>query len=331
MNFIKIIIFEIAEENKQLDSRIEKKQQKKKRKWPYWIGGIILALLLILGTYLFYIYDKVGDTVDVMHEPLARDEDPERQKKIESIFNRTKSINILLLGVDERTNDKGRSDTMILMSLNPQTNAMKMLSIPRDTYVDIPDHGMDKINHAYAFGNVGLSVQTVEQMLDIPLHFYLKVNMEGFKQGIEALGGVTVTNNQAFSQGGKDFPTGEIHLDGEEALKYIRMRKEDPRGDIGRNERQRSVIKAAIEEAASFSSITKISDILGILGGNVRTDLKMDQMQMLFTNYRQTRNNIDTMEISGSGEMIDGVWYYVVPDEELNRIQTEIKDHMKAK
>ncbi|SDQ24718.1 LCP family glycopolymer transferase [Virgibacillus salinus] len=314
-----------------MDSRIEKRNEKKKRKWPYWVGGVIVALLLIVGTYLFYIYDKVGDTVDVMHEPLARDENPDRQKELNSLFNKNNSINILLLGVDERENDKGRSDTMILMSLNPQINSMKMLSIPRDTYVDIPDRGMDKINHAYAFGGVGLSVQTVENNFDVPIHFYVKVNMEGFKQGIDALGGVTITNDRAFSQGGVDFPTGEINLNGEEALKYIRMRKGDPRGDIGRNERQRSVIKAAIGEAASFSSITKITDILGILGGNVKTDLNMDQMQTLFSDYRQTRNNIDTMEISGSGQMIENIWYYIVPDEEMNRVQTEIQEHMKAK
>ncbi|MFB4167811.1 LCP family protein [Virgibacillus sp. JSM 102003] len=314
-----------------MDSRIEKRNEKKKRKWPYWVGGITLGLVLIIGIYLFYIYDKVGDTVEVMHEPLARDENPDRQKELDSLFSENDTINILLLGVDERKNDKGRSDTMILMSLNPQTNSMKMLSIPRDTYVNIPGRGMDKINHAYAFGGVGLSVQTVEENFDVPVHFYVKVNMEGFQQGIDALGGVTVTNDRAFSQGGVDFPTGEINLNGEEALKYIRMRKGDPRGDIGRNERQRNVIRAAIGEAASFSSITKITDILGILGGNVKTDLKMEQMQTLFSDYRQTRNNIDTMEISGNGQMIDGIWYYVVPDEEMNRVQTEIKEHMKAK
>ncbi|WP_188454154.1 LCP family glycopolymer transferase [Virgibacillus oceani] len=314
-----------------METRTEKKHKKQKRKWPYWVGGIIgFAILLALG-YGYYLYDKVGDTVDVMHEPLERDDDPERQKEIESILTSSKSLNVLLLGVDERENDKGRSDTMILMSLNPKTNSMLMLSIPRDTYVNIPGRGMDKINHAYAFGDVALSIQTVEDTLDVPVHFYVKVNMEGFQQGIDALGGVTVINDQAFSQGGENFPTGGIHLDGEEALKYIRMRKNDPRGDLGRNERQRTVIKAAMDQAASFSSITKVGEILGILGGNVKTDLNMDRMKTLFSDYRNTRNNIKTLEISGNGDMINGVWYYVVPDEEMNRIQTEIKNHMEAK
>ncbi|MFZ3576889.1 LCP family protein [Virgibacillus sp. DJP39] len=311
-----------------MDTRAEKRKEKKKRKWPYWVGGIIILVILITGTYMYYLYDKVGDTVADMHDPLARDDDPNRQKELSSIVKDKKAINILLLGVDQRENDVGRSDTMILMSLNPSTNKMIMVSIPRDTYVDIPGVGMDKINHSYAFGGVDLAVKSVEKAFDVPVHFYIKVNMEGFKQGINALGGVTITNDQAFSQGGETFNTGTIDLNGEEALKYIRMRKEDPRGDIGRNERQRSVIKAAMDEVASFSSITKVSNILTILGDNVTTNLNMDKMQTLFSDYRNTRNNIETLEISGSGEMINGVWYYIVPDQEINRITQAIKDHM---
>ncbi|QKY69958.1 LCP family protein [Lentibacillus sp. CBA3610] len=311
--------------------RMAKNNRKKRRKWPYWVGGTIFILLLVAGLGLLYIYDKVGDTAETMHNPLPRDEDPERKQELDSAFNESRSINILLLGVDERENDQGRSDTMIVLSLNPNTNAMKMLSIPRDTRVEIPGHGMDKINHAYAFGDVGLSVETVEQMLDIPVHFYAQVNMEGFRQGVDALGGITVTNERAFSQDGEDFPEGEIQLNGDEALSYIRMRKEDPRGDIGRNERQRDVIQAAIDEAASFSSITKVTNILDIIGDNVQTDLTFNQMQTLFTDYRQSRNTIDSMELSGSGQYIGDIWYYIVPDEELNRVRTELKNHMEAR
>lgn len=312
-----------------MDTRSQKRKPKKKRKWLYWIGGIIAALILIVGGYLYYIYDKVGDTVAGMHNPLERDEDPERQNELEAIFQNNNSINILLLGVDQRENDKGRSDTMILMSSNPKTNSLLMLSIPRDTYVNIPGQGMDKINHAYAFGDVPLSIKTVEGAFDIPVHFYIKVNMEGFQQGIDALGGVNVMNNQAFSQGGADFPTGEIYLDGNKALKYIRMRKDDPRGDLGRNERQRNVIKAAMDKAASLSSISKAGNILTILGSNVETDLNMSRMQTLFSDYRGTRKNIKTIEINGTGKTLDK-WYYMVTDEEFNRISTEFKNHMNA-
>ncbi|SET08868.1 transcriptional attenuator, LytR family [Oceanobacillus limi] len=312
-----------------MDSRVEKRQAKKKRKWPFWVGGIILVLLIIGGGFFFYMYDKLGDTVSSMHDPLERDNDPNRQKEITEIFSDKKSMNILLLGVDERAGDKGRSDTMILMSLNPNTDSMVMLSIPRDTYVNIPGRGMDKINHAYAYGDVELSVQTVEEAFDLPIHFYSRVNMEGFQQGVDAVGGVTVTNEQEFSQDGSHFSKGEIQLNGEEALNYIRMRKNDPRGDLGRNERQRDVITAAIDEAASFSSITKVGEILDIVGGNVKTDLDMGNMQNLFSNYLGTRKNVTNLELNGSGQTIGGVWYYIVPDSEFDRVQTEIQEHME--
>lgn len=302
---------------------------KKKRKWPYWIGGIALAFILLGGGLVFYVYSQLGNTIDTMHTPLARDEDPERQKQLKEIFDEKDSLNVLLLGVDERPGDGGRSDTMILLSLNPHTDSMIMMSIPRDTYVNIPGYGMDKINHAYAFGGVALSVQTVEEAFDLPVHLYARVNMEGFQQGIDAIGGVTINNTQSFSQGGSTFSEGAIQLNGEQALDYIRMRKEDPRGDMGRNDRQRAVITAAMNEAASFSSITKFGEILEILGSNVQTDFDMKQIQTLFTGYLGTRHDIQTMEISGSGSTIGGIWYYIVPDGEFGRISTEIKTHMQ--
>jgi LCP family protein required for cell wall assembly len=305
-------------------------RHKNKRKWPYWVGGIFLALFLLVGGFSLYMWNQLGDTVETMHDPLERDSDPERQKELEAIFQESKSLNVLLLGVDSREGDAGRSDTMILLSLNPQTDSMLMFSIPRDTYVNIPGHGLDKINHAYAFGDVDLSVQTVEEAFDLPIHYYARVNMEGFQQGIDAIGGVTVTNSMAFSQGGSNFPEGQIRLNGSEALDYIRMRQNDPRGDLGRNERQREVVQGALKEGASFSNITKVGEILDILGGNVKTDLNMNNMQSLFSSYRGTPQNTTTMEIDGTGERINGIWYYVVPDSEFSRVTSEVRDHMEA-
>src|SRR5690625_4707443 len=236
-----------AQRRIRVSSRVNRRR--KKRRWPFWIGGIFLFFILLIGGFGFYMWDKLGDTVETMHDPLERDSDPERQKELETIFQESRSLNVLLLGVDSRDGDGGRSDTMILLSLNPQTDSMLMFSIPRDTYVNIPGRGMDKINHAYAFGDVELSVQTVEETFDIPVHYYARVNMEGFKQGVDALGGITIQNDQEFSQGGHQFSKGAVHLNGAQALDYIRMRKNDPRGDLGRNDRQRKVVTAAIDRS----------------------------------------------------------------------------------
>ncbi|MFS0750780.1 LCP family protein [Oceanobacillus sp. 1P07AA] len=316
-------------------SRSQRKHHKKRRKWPFWLGGIVLVLFLLIGGIIFFVYSQVGAVVDTMHSPLNRDNDPDRQKEINQLYKEKDAVNILLLGVDERDGDLGRSDTMILLSINPNTDKMIMLSIPRDTYVNIPGRGMDKINHAYPFGIVDgvggpdLSVQTVEETFNLSIHSYVRVNMEGFQQGIDAVGGVTVNNATAFNSGGYSFQEGQINLNGKEALEYIRMRKQDSRGDLGRNDRQRQVIQAAMNEAASFSSITKAGEILDILGNNVQTDLDMDKLQTLLTNYSGARKNIATMEIDGHGETINGVWYYIVSDEEINRINSEITGHME--
>lgn len=313
-----------------MKSRTRNKQKKNHKKWLIWLIGIISVVILGVGGYLYYLYDKMGDTISTIHAPLDRDSNSDHQKEIADLFKKNESLNILLLGVDQRPGDKGRSDTMILLSLNPRINSLAMLSIPRDTYVNIPGYGMDKINHAYAFGDTELSVQTVEETFNLPIHFYMKVDMEGFKRGIDAIGGVTVKNDQDFSQGSNLFSKGDVHLGGDQALAFIRMRKDDPRGDFGRNDRQRRVVTAAIQKAGNFSNITNADNILNILGDHAKTDLTMDHIQTLFSDYRGVRRKIKTVNIKGSGKTLDK-WYYMVSDDEFNRIHQEIKKHMEAK
>ncbi|WP_279401981.1 LCP family glycopolymer transferase [Piscibacillus salipiscarius] len=262
---------------------IRKQRKLNKKKVFFTILGVLLIGLIAYGIYL---YNQLNETVETMYTPL--ESDSEKQEEVEKRLNKNDTINVLLLGVDERPNQKGRSDTMILLSLNPDTEKMLMFNIPRDTYVNIPGRGGDKINHAYAFGGSELAVQTVEDFLDTTVHFYGRINMEGLVDAVDAVGGVTVNNNLAFSHGGHDFPTGEITLNGEEALIYSRMRKQDPDGDLGRNDRQQQIIDALIDKGMSFESFTRVGDILDTLGSNVQTNVKMDTMKDLFFDYRGT-------------------------------------------
>lgn len=312
-----------------MQSRKElKKQKKTKKKWKYlWIIiGVLLVGLLIYGLYF---YNKLNDTVDTMYTPL--DSDGEKEDEIKDRLSNKDTINVLLLGVDEREGDRGRSDTMMFLSLNPDTEEMLMFSIPRDTRVNIPGRGEDKINHAYAFGGAELSVQTIEEFLDTTIHFYSKVNMEGLKDGVDALGGVTINNERAFSYEGHDFPEGEITLNGDAALSYARERKQDSRGDLGRNDRQQKIIDAIIQEGMSFESFTKVDSILTTVGDNVETNLQMNEMRQLFLDYRGTRDKTIREEIQGSGQTIGNGWYYVVPNEEQQRIQSVVEEHMNKK
>lgn len=158
-------------------------------------------------------------------------------------------FSVLMLGVDERKDDSGRSDTMIVITVNPEKQTMKMLSIPRDTRTEIIGHDtVDKINHAYAFGGVPMAVDTVENFLNIPIDYYVFINMEGFLQIIDTLGGVTINNDMDLTFDEYHFPEGEITLDGNEALIFSRIRYEDPRGDFGRQIRQRQIIEAVMKK-----------------------------------------------------------------------------------
>lgn len=306
-----------------------RKQKKGKRKGLKITLAILGSVMLFVIGYGIYIYSKLSETIDAMYTPL--ESDLEKKEEIQSRLGKKETINVLLLGVDERPGDKGRSDTMIFLSLNPNTNKMLMLSIPRDTYVNIPGRGMDKINHSYAFGGSELSVQTVEEFLDTTIHFYSKINMEGLKDGVDALGGVTVENDLEFTQDGIYFPKGKLTLNGEEALAYARMRKQDSRGDLGRNIRQQQIISAMVSKATSFDSFTRVTNILDAVGTNVQTNAQMEEMRKLFMNYRGTRNDMIREEIKGSGQIINRVWYYVVSDEEVNRIRQLLKEHMDEK
>ncbi|WP_257348159.1 LytR family transcriptional regulator [Pseudalkalibacillus decolorationis] len=291
-------------------------------------ASLIGVVVIGAGAYAYYLYDSVKDTAQQIHEPI----DPDREAtKPKPKVNKEdlEPISILLMGVDERPGDRGRSDTMIVITVNPKKESMYMFNIPRDTRTLIVGRGeQDKINHAYAFGGTKMAVETVEHFLDIPLDYYIKVNMQGFKDIVNAVGGVTVTNEFAFSDGGYSFEEGEIHLSSEEALAYVRMRKKDPDGDLGRNERQRQVIKAVIDKGASFSSITKFDDVLDVISENVKTNMTFDEMKDIQAHYKGARKTLKTFEVDATPTNIDGIFYFLVPEEERNEITQKLKEHL---
>ncbi|MEH7115786.1 LytR family transcriptional regulator [Neobacillus niacini] len=300
---------------------------KKKKKWLRVTGIILLLLLIGIGSYAYSVYTSLTNAVETMHKPLDRTKSDKRPEQVS--LDSKQPFSVLMLGVDERNGDKGRSDTMIVLAVNPQLNSVKMLSIPRDTRTEIIGKGtQDKINHAYAFGNEEMSMKTVENLLDIPIDYFVRVNMDGFKDIIDAVGGITVNNDLDFSQDGYHFPKGQIKLDGKKALAFTQMRYEDPRGDFGRQLRQREIIQGILKEGASLSSLTKYQSIFSALGNNVRTNLTFDQMNDIQKNYRSAAGSVQQMSVNGSGTKINDIYYYIIPDDEKDRIQIELKTHL---
>lgn len=252
---------------------MKRAHSKKRKKWPW----IIALIGLIIGGLALSIYLDLTSTLKEMYKPIGREVSDKREVNI--IFDKKEPFSVLVLGVDEREGDKGRSDTMIVMTVNPTLKSTKMVSIPRDTYTEIVGHGtQDKLNHAFAFGGIQMSLDSVENLLDMPIDYVAEVNMEGFQDVVDAVGGITVRNTLDFTQDAIHFPAGEIKLTGKEALSYVRMRKEDPSGDWGRQDRQRQVIQGVLQQGKSVNSLLNYRSLFNALGDNIKTNMTFDEM-----------------------------------------------------
>ena len=307
---------------------MESSVEKKKKVWP-WIVGIISIIILGLIVYGSILFKDLTETVKQMHEPIERVVSDKRKEPV--AFKQKEPFSVLVLGVDERSYDKGRSDTMIVMTVNPTTNSTKMLSIPRDTYTEIIGRDVkDKINHAYAFGGIEMAMNTVENLLDIPIDYVVQVNMESFKDIVDAIGGITINNSLDFSSGNFSFPKGTNKLNGDEALAFIRMRYEDPRGDFGRQDRQKQVIQAVLREGASINNLLNYQSIFSAIGKNIRTNMTFDEMVDVQANYRDAVGHVDQLYMKeGQGKTIDGIWYYMMNNEELAAIRAVLRTHLE--
>lgn len=300
-----------------------------KKKILFWILGIVGVLVIGGGAYAYHVYSNVANTLDAVHKPLDRDKSDKRSEKVD--VSDKKPISILMMGVDQEDNGTGRSDSIMLFTLNPKTKSMKITSIPRDSYTEIVGKGKkDKINHAYAFGGIDMSVKTVENFLNVPVDHYIEVNMAGFRDIVDAVGGVDVNNDLEFTSRNQHFAKGNIHLNGETALKYTRMRYEDPRGDFGRQMRQRQVIQAVIKKGASVSSLASYGDVLKAIEKNVKTSLTQDQMFDIQKNYKDCMENSEEIQIPGDGhKAADGIWYYYVPDAAKQDLTNKLRAHLE--
>src|SRR5690625_2647215 len=171
----------------------------------------------------------------------------------------------------------------MIMQLQPNDDAMTIVSIPRDARTEIIGKGFDdKINHAYAFGNpenrAEMSVATVENFLNIDLDYYVSINMDGLVELVDELGTITVDNDVAWSDSKYDFPLGRIEMDGDKTMAFVRMRKKDSQGDFGRTKRHRKVIEGILREGASVGSVPKFGSMIDVLGVNMETNMDFDDM-----------------------------------------------------
>lgn len=289
--------------------------------------SVVTVALVVGGFMIWSMYRDVNETVTRVNDNLQISE---KRKQVETIEEK-RSISVLLLGIDRQGGEQGRSDSMIVMTLNPETDEGAMLSIPRDTKTDIVGRGVrDKINHAYAFGGAEMAMDSVEALLDIPIDYVVEADMDAFTEIIDTLGGITVMNNFAFSTDGYTFPIGEVELNGESALSYARMRYEDPNGDFGRQERQRAVVTAIVEKGRTDFSVDTVTRLLEVAGNHAKTNIEFNELVTLSTDYMKSFRNASILRIEGTGGVeSDGIYYWNPDSASLTDVQNELKRLME--
>ncbi|HVX30772.1 MAG TPA: LCP family protein [Nitrolancea sp.] len=244
----------------------------------------------------------------------------------------TGRVNILLLGSDTRgTDEVARSDTMILVTVNPETKQVSMLSIPRDLLVSIPNYGQDKINAAYAYGSqteytgAGLAVATVEYNFGVTIDYFAEVDTFGMASIIDTLGGVTLDvdapiKDDEYPGSGNNytrvlFHTGLQHMNGTQAVQFARTRHDD--NDFARGNRQQQLLRALQEQGIDLNLLSKARELLTELGNTFRTDLSPTQVLALAKlGSKITPNDIHSYDLLNATTVsyAPGQPYYLIPN-----------------
>ncbi len=298
---------------------------------------LILAtsLLICASAYGMYLAKKAEHAVDQAYEAVEnREVSVKRETKVEPVED---NVSILFIGIDDsETRGQGenaRSDALLLATLNNKTKTVKLVSIPRDSYVYIPYVGYnDKITHAHAYGGTFATIETIEELFDIPVDYYVRMNFDAFIDIVDALGGIEVEvpyamlEKDEYDHNTISLQPGLQKLNGSQALALARTRKQD--NDIERGKRQQEILKAIAEQVASVSSITKYDDLIEAVGNNMKTDMTFKEMKGFFSYISQGVPRIDTLTLQGYDDMSTGVYYYKLDEQSLAETQHILKSHL---
>lgn len=272
-----------------------------------WI--LITFCLLILGAmlYLYFLFGSVKtQAISTENSDLGITETETKQ---------TQDIrNYVFYGIDTSEGTTSRSDAIMIVTVDTRNNKIKLSSVARDSYVDIPGYGMDKITHAYAYGGPELAIKTLNTNFNLDIKYFATVNFDSMPKIIDSLGGVTVTvtDNEAAQISGIS-KAGTYLLNGKQALAFSRIRKIDT--DFERGRRQRDVMEGIITKMLTVNKLT-YPGILTKIMPEITTN--MTTGQILEISYSVVANNISTIEQMrypnsdlGEGKTINGVYYYV--------------------
>ncbi|OUO41013.1 LytR family transcriptional regulator [Megamonas hypermegale] len=291
------------EHSSEKNSSAPKKKYVKKKNYNRLIA-LIIILVALIGGLIYYLY--TNDNEDAAPTVTTQ---------------QSNAINIMIMGVDRRADDVGRSDTLMVLTYNPADKKASLLSLPRDTRVHIEKNDYDKINHAYAYGGHELTKKTVEAFLNVPVDYYVMIDVHAFEKIIDAVGGVDIDVEKRMyyedpwdDDGGLviDLYPGKQHMDGKTAIQYVRYR--DGEGDIGRITRQQKFIKAFMSQIISPSILPKLPEIIQNISSAIQTDMPIDKMISLMTDLPTVQQNgLNSTMVPGKPAYIEDISYWI-PD-----------------
>jgi LCP family protein required for cell wall assembly len=317
-------------------TRVVRKKRRKFRKKLYFILIPILIVFIGALSWATYLYVKADSILSDSYEHDDRDKSELRDNAVDPNID---NVSVLIMGVDAsdvRANaDSSRTDTLMVATLNKDDKSVKLLSIPRDSYVYIPKVGYEtKINHAHAYGGTKATIDTVENLLDIPIDYFVKVNFEAFIDVVDAVDGIEYDVPYEFKEQNSKDKANAIHLmkgkqklDGEQALALARTRKKD--NDLERGKRQQEIIKSIVDKAVSVNSILKYDDILEAVGKNMTTNMTFSEMKS-FISYGSKGKNLDfeTLSLDGVDYQPGRAYYWKLDEDALAETQKVLKHHL---
>ena len=296
------------------------------RGWKIF-GIIVLIIAVVAGIYAFMAWRNVKVTTNNMFDSSGAT----HQRNAQKVLDQRGPVSSLLLGTDTGAlgrSYKGRTDTIMMMTVNPKQGKTTIVSLPRDMKVNLPDYADEspaKINAAYTYGGVKETIKTIQKYYQVPIDGYLLVNMGGLEKAINQIGGVEVTSPLTFDYEGYHFTKGTTyHMDGDKALAFSRLRYDDPAGDYGRQKRQRIIIMALLKKTASYKAILN-QKFLNSIASESQTDFSLSDMTKVALDYRNATKTVKSDHAQGRSQNIDGESFEVVPSNEMQRISNEIR------
>lgn len=314
-----IAVSEYNYENEPVSSRVRPKKKHPVRATLLIMISLVVVAAIVAGAYVFNLANTFNSKTTTIETAFPSGDRPALEPAAEG------SLNILLLGSDSRADtdapseagSDSRSDTMMLMHIPADRDAIFVTSILRDTWTEIPGHGENKINSAIALGGIPLVVQTVETLFEAPVDHVAIIDFEGFKGLTDALGGVEVNNSSAFQSSGVNgefFAQGPVKLQGESALKFVRERYAFSDGDYQRVKNQQLFVKAVLAKVLSADTLTdpgKVANVVSKISPYVSVDENLDAAAVggLAVSLRSVRSGdvqFSTLPTLGTGTSADG-------------------------